>query len=674
MPVWQEFEIGPFLHSARSTLLVFAGGHPHNNRSWFAAEGEITCEDGSIVKVGTGPSWKVVEAMTWRINPETPGSPAYFAGAEPGGELQQWINSQEWEDAVVVEGLSIPARWRPRPVHEIEVWPGEVEAFGEIGMEGPLRFVAEPGKMKSCKCVHREGLLSPGKVQTRVQTGNPQRAVYLLLDFGRLVHGFPRLRLRGAADSRIDLGFSRTWGRIETSIRYVCADDYREWTGVFLQTCRYLVLRLSHCPEVVELDCVSMLERKIAVQSRGTFSAGQSPGILWEAGRRTLDMCRQEIYSPSIDPGSYDWIGAYAFSLNDYYMSGDCQTAAATLAGAPGSMQDPLPSPAYLLFLDSYFRYSGDLEQTAGLLPGVCRILDAFAERGDGEGLLQLDGGEAVTAVNALYAGALAAASRLFYSLKQFGRAASCRNEYGRVRKALQQFWSEDHGLFVDGPGEDRVSQWPNALVLYFGLALEPQVRRIVRRIRAVDVLRVDSMSKAFFVAGGLWQAGAAGRSIDYIRQQWGRDELTGTLRMEEKEESGTSGLAPGPEYFLGSKVLGVVPGKPGYDVVEVRPHPAGLHSATGSIPTRRGNVEVQWRRTVDPGRFALGIRLSSAGETHICVPRLELPFPTVSLNGETVWRNEKIHPNSFVQEISSEEGYIALKVHDAGHFEVEVE
>ena len=674
VPVWQEFEIGPSLHSGRSTLLVFAGGHPHDDLSWFAAKGEITCEDGSILKVGTGPSWKVVEAQAWRINPEAPISPACFAAAEPGGELAKWIDAQIWEDAVVVEGLSIPAQWGPRPVHETELWPSEVGAFGEIGAEGPLRFVPEPGKMKSCKCVHREGLLSPGRRQTRVQTGSPQRAVYLLLDFGRLVHGFPRLRLRGTTDGRIDLGFSRTWGRIETSVRYVCTDDYREWTGIFPHTCRYLVLRLSNCPEAVELDCVSMLERKVAVQSRGTFSAGNARGINWEAGRRTLDICRQEIYSPSLGPGSYDWVGAYAFALNDYYLSGDCHTAAATLAGAPVSIQDPLHSLTYLLFLETYFHYSGDVERTADLLPGVSRILAAFAERGDGKGLLRLDGDGAATAVNALYAGALAAGSRLFCGLGRLELAASCRHEYGRVRKALQQYWSEGQGLFVDGPGEDRISQWTNALVLYFGLAPGPQEQRIVRRIRAADVRRVDWMSQAFFVAGGLWQAGAGNRSITYIQQQWGRDGLTGTLRMEKKEETGASGLAPGPEYFLGSKVLGVVPGKPGYEVVEVRPHPAGLDSATGCIPTRRGNVAVQWQRTAEPARFTLGIRLSSAGETHICVPRLGLPFPTLSLNGETVWRNEKIHPNSFVQEIDSEEDYVALKVHDAGRYEVAVE
>ena len=674
VPVWQEFEIGPSPHSGGSTLMVFAGGHPHDDLSWFAAKGEITCEDGSILKVGTGPSWKVVEALAWRINPEAPISPVFFAAAEPGGELAEWIDAQIWEDAVVVEGLSIQAQWGPRPVHEIEVRPSEVGAFGETGAEGPLRFVREPGKMKSCKCVHREGLLSPGRRQTRVQTGNPQRAVYLLLDFGRLVHGFPRLRLRGTTDSRIDLGFSRTWGRIETSVRYVCTDDYREWTGIFPHTCRYMVLRLSNCPEAVELDCVSMLERKVSVQSRGTFSAGRARGINWEAGRRTLDICRQEIYSPSLGLGSYDWVGAYAFALNDYYLSGDCHTAAATLAGATVSRQDPLHSLAYLLFLEAYFHYSGDVERTADLLPDVRQILAAHEERGDGRGLLQLDGEGAATAVNALYAGALAAGSRLFHGLGRLDMAASCRHEYGRVRKALQQYWSEDQGLFVDGPGEDGISQWTNALVLYFGLAPGPQEQRIVRRIRAADVLRVDCMSQAFFVAGGLWQAGAGDRSITYIQQQWGRDGLTGTLRMEEKGKTGASGLAPGPEYFLGSKVLGVVPGKPGYEVVEVRPHPAGLDSATGCISTRRGNVEVQWQRTAEPARFTLGIRLSKAGETQICVPRLGLPFPTLSLNGETVWRNEKIHPNSFVQEISSEEDYVALKVRDAGRYEVAVE
>ena len=674
VPVWQEFEIDASQPFGGNTLLVLAGGHPRHSFSWFAAAGEITCEDGSKVKVGTGNSWKVVEARTWRIRREASISAVYFAAAGPEGRMEEWIEEQEWEDAVVVKGLSIPAKWEPRPVEELEVWGREVAAFGEIDAGGPLRFVTRPGNMRTCKCVHREGLLLPGKSRTRVQTGNPDRAVYLLLDFGRQVHGFPRVRLRGNQGSRIDLGFARTWGKIETAVSYVCNDAYREWTCLFLQTCRFVVLRLSRCAELLELDCVSMLERKLAVPTRGSYVATRTQERIWDTGRGNLDICRQEIYSLSFDAVSYDWLKAYAFALNDYYLSGDCHTASATLVSTQPPVEDTIHALAYLLFLETYYRYAGDEKQTTDLLPVVYRVLDSCEAHRNAEGLLQLEEEGGGTPLNALYAGALAAVSQLFHGLKQNDPAASCRNEYRRVRKALQQFWSEDHGLFVDGPGEERISQRTNALMLYFGLARAQQEQRIVHRIRAVDVLRVNCLSEAFFVAGGLWQAGAGDRALNYVEQQWGRAESDGTLPLEGKAGAGRSDLAPGPEYFLGSKVLGVIPGKPGYEVLEIRPQPVGLPSASGRVPTRRGNVETSWQRTVEPARFALSVDLDEAGETHICAPRLGSRFPTLKLNGETVWRNEKVYPNSFVQEVVSEEEHVVLIVHEAGHYEVAVE
>ncbi len=674
VPVWQEFEIDFSVRSGSNTLLVLAGGHPRHPHSWFAAEGEITCENGSKVKVRTGNSWKVMEARTWRINKEDPISHVYFAAEEPEGRLDEWVSEQEWEDAVVVKGISIAAKWEPRQVNEVEVWGSEVAAFGEIGAEDPLRFFTKSGRMKTCKCVHRESLLLPGKSRTRVQTDNPLRAVYLLLDFGRVVHGFPRLRLRGIRNSRVDLGFSRSWGKIETGVSYICTDHYQDWTDLFLQTCRYVVLRLSQCEEVVELDCVSMLERKVATRTRGTFAATQTQNGIWETGRRTLEVCRQEIYSFALDAGSYDWLKAYAFALNDHYLSGDCQTAAATLVAVRPPINDPVQALAYLLFLEIHHRYAGDAELAAKLLPEVHRVLHSCDAGRNGEGLLKAHEEGAVTALNTLYAGALVAMSQLFRRLKQDNAAVSCRHEFHRVRKALQQFWSEDHGLFMDCRDDERISQWTNALVLYFGLAHSSQKQRILHRIRAPGVLRVKCLSEAFFVAAGLWQAGEAERAINYIEQQWGRKRSKETLHLEEQPGDGKGDLAPGPEYFLGSKILGILPGKSGYEVIEVRPHPAGLLSAAGTIPTRRGNVGVQWHRTAEPKRFALSVELSEDGETHICAPRLGLRFPTLSLNGETVWRNEKVYSNPFVQEVRSEEEHITLIVHKAGHYEVVVE
>jgi len=59
--------------------------------------------------------------------------------------------------------------------------------------------------------------------------------------------------------------------------------------------------------------------------------------------------------------------------------------------------------------------------------------------------------------------------------------------------------------------------------------------------------------------------------------------------------------------------------------------------------------------------------------ETHMAVPRRDKKFPQIAVNGETVWRNEKVYPNFLVQEFASEEERVVLVVRKAGEYEVEV-
>jgi len=129
--------------------------------------------------------------------------------------------------------------------------------------------------------------------------------------------------------------------------------------------------------------------------------------------------------------------------------------------------------------------------------------------------------------------------------------------------------------------------------------------------------------------------------------------------------------VEPGPEYYLGSHILGVRPGAPGYRIVEIWPQPAGLLQGRGCLPTRRGAVQVEWDAAVS---FALRVECEEEGETHLGVPRLGKRFPTLSLNGTTVWRNEKFYPNPFVQEIVHVGDRIVLVVQGTGPHEVLVD
>ena len=588
------------------------------------------------------------------------------------------FRAESWvQAAVVADPFEAPRFWSAHPVSEEEVWGREVVEFGEIAAAGPLRFVENPARMEQCKCVHREALLQPGRTRALVQTRSAQRAVYLVLDFGRIVSGFPRLRLHGEAPGIVDMGFARNWGEIESGLRYVCAPGLQEWTDIQMRSCRYLILRFAQCAEPLEMDCVSMLERCFDVEYKGDFSSSESLERIWQIGSLNLKACRQETYWQSRDEPVYNWLRAYVLALGDYYLSGDSRTAAATLASArlPHPSGSEMPQAlAYVLFLEAFQQYCGHSMEFQELLPGALQLLDSCREQQGEEGLLGAGGTTwNSTALNALYAGVLHAGGRLCLALGNKKKWVRYQQEGHKVQQALKGFWSAERGLFVEGSGSATVdsSQWSNALVLYFGLADSGQQEQIIQQIRGADPKRVDNLLEAFFLVGGLWRAGAGERALNYLQRQWGRLVGRQGWTWGEKVRSQGAAVEPGPEYYLGAHILGVRPGAPSYRILEIWPQPAGLLQGRGRVPTPRGAVQVEWDATVS---FALRVECEEEGETHLGVPRLGKRFPTLSLNGTTVWRNEKFYPNPFVQEIVHAEDRIVLVVQGTGPYEVLVD
>ncbi len=642
--MWEHFALKG-LRIGENALAVLAAGD--GAPAWFAAQGEITYVQGGRIELATGTPWQVARAVEWEAGEVLESEICWAPGA----------GARERRDAGVVLGVPIPGTWSPWPAAEQEAWARQVVEFGETEAGGEWRFVPEIGPLRQGKCVHREGLLRPGRTWTRAQTRDPEWAILLVLDFGRLVTGFPRLRLRGGAGGRVELGFARAWGQVEGSARYVCGPGAQEWTGLRLRTCRYLVVRLSLFQEEVEIDWIGMLEWRVAVEAEGAVSALPLLGRIWEIGQDTLAACRQEVYYfPGT--GEYDWLRAHALALNDYYLTGDIRTAAALVASSRPQREEPVQGLAYLLFLDAYLLYSGERGQVAGLLEGALECL--------GAGLVAE--GWPPTALNALYAGALAAAGRLCRWTGEKAAAGRWEQEAGRVRRRMQKAWDPEQGLFADGPGIQGASQWSNGLVLYFGLAEPAQQEQAARRIGGARP--VGDLLEAFFLEGGLWQAGQGDQALAYLEARWGG--LVGRVGQTWGEKVSSPRVLPGPEYYLGAQVLGVRPGAPGYYLVEIRPPRLGLQGARGRVRTRQGQVEVAWAQ--EEGRFAVEVKIEAEGETRVWMPRLGRRFPTVSLNGETLWRNEKFHPNPFVREVIAQEEHVGLALPQGGEYRAVVE
>ena len=636
--MWEQFPLDAALREGENVLLVFVLGS--GAADWFRAEGKIERSDGAEQVLYTGEPWQVRPADAWQD------AVSYAAVLAP----TEWPKGQfaGWREAVVVDGAE-PRDWSPLPTVESMVRAREVAAFGEVASEGALEWVAFPETMQTAKCVRREAFLTSGKTHSLVQVTDAARAAYIVLDFGRLVRGFPHLRLRGQAGAVIDLGFARASGAVESRLRYVCRDGLQEWTTPHLATCRYLVVRIGSCPEDMEIDSVSLEERRVVVAARGRFTTvGEDWERLWRTGEQTLAASRQEVYALGGQP--LNWDQFYVWAMNDLYVTGSVDTACAVITGS----EVPLGGEQvcfYALFVELAQRYSGD-RLTAERLANLVNSL-------------QTAEGASATAPVALQAGAWQAVSALCRRTGDRQQAIQCERTYHRARKALQAAWSEEQGLFADAVGTADCSRWTNALVLYFALAKPKQQARVAEHLSGGSTS--DDLWQAFFVAGALWQASADAAALAYVEKKWSR--LLARPGQTWGEKAGSVAAQPGPESLLAAHVLGVVPKAEG--VLEIRPQLSGAERAEGVVPTPHGDVEVAWGAY--GGGFSARLSVPHDGETHLSVPRCAKRFPQIEINGETVWRNEKAHPNFHVQELISQEERVVMVLRRAGEYEVSV-
>lgn len=662
--MWEQFALDAALREGENVLLVFAIGC--GAADWFCAEGKIERSDGAEQVLHTGTPWQVQPADAW-------GPASYVAVLAPA----EWAKGRfaGWRGASVVAGAE-PSDWSPLPAVESMMWAREVVAFGEVASEGALEWIASPEAMQTAKCVRREAFLTGGKTHSLVQATDAARAAYLVLDFGRLLCGFLHLRLRGKAGAVIDLGFARALGTVESRLRYVCRDGSQEWTVPQLATCRYLVVRIGSCPEEIEIDSVALVERRVVVEPRGRFTTvGEDWERLWQTGEQTLADSRQEGYA--LGEERLNWDQLYVWAMNDLYVTGSVDTAHAVLAGS----ETPIGGEQacfHALFVELAQRYGGDRLTAERLANLVNSLQTAEAE------------GTSATATVALQAGAWLAVAALCRRTGDRQHAAQYERVHHRARKALQAAWNEEQGLFADAAGAADCSRWTNALVLYFDLANPEQQVRVAQHLSG-DSASEDDLWQAFFVAGALWRAGADAAALAYVQKKWGR--LLARPGRTWGEKAGSLAAQPGPESLLAAHVLGVMPKAEGIldiqpqfssleltmttmpdfatPIWEIRPQVSGLERAEGVVPTLHGDIEVAWGAY--GGGFSARLSLPHDGETHLSVPRCDKRFPQIEINGETVWRNEKAHPNFHVQNLISEEERVVMVLWRAGQYEISV-
>ena len=664
-PTWCRFEMSREFAAGRHELIVLADGGNGNpaHPAWFRCRGHI----GTDLEIFSDASWHAAAAT-----PEDRPLPGMLEVYDASGDPRFLSTDDEdapWNEicTIDVDEATVIPEGKRATTETLAIRPSEIVSSDEVTLSEGLSFATEPGEMRASKCVHPDGLLGSDRGRTIVQTRSADRAVVIVIDFGRVLSGRPHLRLRTEArGGTIDLGFACDRSGVQTTARYICRSGGQEWTGLRLQRGRFLILRLSRFTVDVELERAELIADRIAVSSMGTLSEPEDLQTIWQTGQRSVDLCRHERYEVGPIQEPFDWTRAFAVALNDYYLTGDCSAGRGTLQSQVHvqPQRDVDESTLGLaLFANAYHRYSGDTETIESVSAALRDLLD-------------VPGNNSPTAPGLAWrAGCTQALVELFQTLGDQASAAVGEALIDAIGTDLETAWSERHGLYCDRGDGPEFSQWTNGLILYFGLTDPGRHGQMVSALRSDHVEAVTDYLQAFFVLGGMWRAGAETRALEFTRNRWGR--IAGRDGSSWSDKVGVSqqhGLeVPGPESYLGSHLLGVRPASPGWQIMEVRPPAQLAGGARGRLVTGRGHVDVEWHRHKTTGGLTLKVAAEHAGETHFRLHRSGR-FPSIELNGEAVWRNEKMIPNANTRLVMAEDDEITLVVHDAGPYEVRVE
>lgn len=389
-------------------------------------------------------------------------------------------------------------------------------------------------KLLDCSLERPEALLAEAG-EAAVRT-TESRDLLLVLDFGRIVFGSPRLELEASAGAAIDLTHGDELeldGRVRPTpgvpgfdappeSRYTTREGRQSWERFEPAGFRYLQATFRGVTGPLKVGAIRVEERLYPAPFAGRFRCSDELlNQIWEAGARTLSLCMHDAYVDCPTREQRQWVAdASLEALVNYAVFGDAALAARFLRQvaqaqrsdgrtsmcAPGdfSAADFLSIPdftlAWILAVDRHDLYTQDSGLARELLPSVGRALTWFEQWFDADGLLAhvpgwvfLDWAEhdkrgQVTALNAAFVAALRAAARLAGLDSGTGEAERLDRLADGVAAAInERLWDEHREVYVDArrgtvPGR-RVSQLANAAVIAYGIAPAQRWPRILSAI-----------------------------------------------------------------------------------------------------------------------------------------------------------------------------------------------
>lgn len=415
----------------------------------------------------------------------------------------------------------------------------------------------------------------------------------------------------------------------------------------WMRTFRFIQITIRTKDEPLELLNIEYEETgyPINIQTEVTTPDSRMEDI-WNISERSLRRCMQETY---IDCPFYEQL-QYAMDsrsqiLYTYAISADsrlalkCMDDFSSAVREDGMINCSYPNyeanviPGFGIYfigmVYDYMMYFGEKEQIKKYIPVIDGILEFFHKNTMKNQLVGKVGGlnrpenywsfidwakewddtngvpactvqGPITMESLLYILGLKYASEIEEYLGGFDRAELYRQRKQCVQKAVRKYCMGEHRMLQDGPGVEEYSQHCQVFgILTDTIGIEEGKEAIMRTLNDSEKYPQCSVAMMFYLFRALEKCGCYEQTYSLwdIWHQMVKNHMTTCAEDTLMSRSDCHAWGALALYELPTAILGVRPGKPGYEEIIVKPNYGTLSEASGKVITAKGMIHVSWKK-----------------------------------------------------------------------------
>ncbi len=511
------------------------------------------------------------------------------------------------------------------------------------------------------------------------------RYEFYVFDIGKLQYGFPGLSISGKVGDIIDICYGETLSDLKVptnhdNFRSVDTLKIRSGTNNWMKyepgCFRYVMVSTRKCMADVKIEGMFIVHHAKDYRKNSEFScADQEVNDIWDISRYLSLLSTKNYFIGTPYHRKTQYLGdACIQSRNSYYLFSDYSlTRKAITEFARAQFEDgsiPISITGiseknhidqmmlFPLWVQEYYKYSGDLDFMEAMLPHIERLLKYIEQISNREsGLLEdfpewqnvsffiqeratgLSG--MITGLNALYCRTLFSAAQMYEHIGNQERTDGLRMQAakiaGKVRKLTYNEKEKVYAdCYVDGKMSKNCTVYSNIMALYSGIAQPEQAEDIFNKFfsgkKPFENLELDRMGPIFrtLFLDTLYAYGKSDLALEYLKL---------CHRENAKDKALTPGLALDKTLLSNSYIIQEIAGlriaTPGFSTVYFNPDIKAAKRVKIVFPTNYGRIRVDWKME-DDETFTVKIDANYPLEVVPILPP-EIEGKTTLMLGKTV-------------------------------------